>query len=106
MVSDHRCGEALAYLQRTDEEAAELKVQVERKAYLVELARKKAYLAAAGTIEQRKAIAETSQEVGDATDNWLAALLEFEKVKGHRTTEILIVDVWRTASANRRTGNI
>lgn len=106
MVSDERCGRALHYLSSTDEDAAELKTQVARMEYLVDLARKKEFLIAEGNIETRKALAETSESVTSAQDNYLQALLSFEKIRAKRTTEALIVDTWRTVSANQRSGNV
>jgi hypothetical protein len=106
VVTDEKCGESLFYLQSTDDDAAELKVEVERKSYLLELSRKREFLKAMGTIEQKKAEAEVSSSVRDAMDEYLQAMLEHEKVKARRITAALVVEVWRTSSANRRVGNI
>jgi hypothetical protein len=106
MIADEKCGESLHFLQSTDDEAAELKVQVERKAYILELSRKREFIKATGNIEQRKAEAELTPSVGGAMDEYLQAMLEHEKVKARRITAALIVEVWRTSSANRRVGNI
>ena len=106
MIEDERCGKALHYLEHTDEDAAELKVQVSRKEYLLDLARRKVYLTAAGNIEERKAWAEMSDTVKAAHEEYIQAMLEHEKVKAKRLTEALIVEVWRTASVNRRVGNV
>jgi hypothetical protein len=106
VIADEKCGEALFFLQSTDDEAAELKVQVERKSYLLELSRKKEFLKVTGSIEQRKAEAELANPVRNAMDEYLQAMLEHEKVKARRITAALVVEVWRTSSANRRVGNI
>jgi hypothetical protein len=106
MISDERCGKALTYLANTDEDAAELKVVVARKEYLLELARKSVYLNSEGTVENRKAKAELSNEVGFAMDEYLEAMLSHEKVKAKRLTEALIVETWRSVNANRRVGNV
>ena len=106
MISDERCAKALHYLATTDEDAAELKTQVARMEYLVDLARKKEFLIAEGNIETRKALAETSENVKLAQDNYLQALLSFEKIRAKRVTEALICEVWRSVSANRRQGHV
>jgi hypothetical protein len=116
MISDERCSKALHYLATTDEDAAELKTQVARMEYLVELARKRGFLMAEGSlllmaegsisIEARKALAEVSDNVKQAQENYLSALLSFEKIRAKRVTEALIIETWRTVSANQRSGNI
>ena len=106
MIADERASKALHYLASTDEDAAELKTQVARMEYLVDLARKKHFLLAEGNIETRKALAESSEPVKQAQENYLVALLSFEKIRAKRVTEALIVDTWRTCSANARSGNI
>jgi hypothetical protein len=106
MISDERCGKALTYLANTDEDAAELKVVVARKEYLLDLARRKMFLSTSGSIELRKAQAETTKEVGSAMDEYLEAMLVYEKVKAKRLTEALIVETWRSVNANRRVGNV
>jgi hypothetical protein len=106
MISDERCGKALTYLASTDEEAAELKVSVARKEYLLDLARRKVFLSSAGNIEERKAQAEMSSDVGSAMDEYLQSMLEHERVKAKRLTEALVVETWRSVNANRRIGNV
>jgi hypothetical protein len=106
MISDDRCSKALTYLAQTDETAAELKTQVARKEYLLDLARRKMFLGFSGSIEARKAQAEISKMVGEAMDEYLQAMLEHERVKSKRLTEALVVETWRSVNANRRIGNI
>jgi hypothetical protein len=106
MISDDRCSKALTYLAQTDEEAAEAKVSVARKEWLLEFSRKKMFLLCEGSVEKRKAEAELTSEVGVAMENYLQAMLAHEKVKAKRLTEALIVETWRSVNANRRTGNI
>jgi hypothetical protein len=106
VIADERCAKALHYLASTDEDAAELKTQVARMEYLVDLARKKEFLIAEGNIEVRKALSESSENVKQAHENYLTALLSFEKIRAKRVTEALIVETWRSVNANRRVGNI
>jgi transcription elongation GreA/GreB family factor len=106
VIDDTRLSGALELLSSTDEEAAELKVNAMRKEYLVDLKRKQMFLSSEGNIETRKALAESSREVQDSITVYLDATVEFEKLKAKRTTEALIVEVWRTQSANQRQGNV
>lgn len=106
MISQERLEKALTFLAETDQEAAELKVQVERKDYLVELVRKRLFAEATGNIEERKAEAELSPETQESHEEYLQAMLEWEKLKAKRTTEELVVEVWRSLEASRRQGRI
>lgn len=106
MITDARLQRALTYLAETDEPAAELKADVSRKEYLCKLARSKEFLIAAGPVEQRKATAEVSDSVQRAEGEYTDAVVAFEKVRAKRTTEELIVEVYRTVSANRRQGQV
>lgn len=106
MISEERLEKALRFLAETDESAAELKVQVERKNYLVDLSRRRGFKLSEGNIEERKAIAEMSDETKEAFNEYLSAMLEWEKLKAKRATEELIVEVWRSLEASRRQGRI
>ena len=104
MISDERMEKSLRFLAETDEQAAELKVMVSRKEYVVDYCRRTEFLKETGNIEERKAKAETTNRVTIASDSYLTAMLDWEKLKAKRATEELIVEVWRTLSANRRQG--
>jgi hypothetical protein len=97
---------ALAFLATTDEKAAELKTQSLRMEYVVDLARKRIFLTENGSIEQRKALAETHPDVQEAIGNYLDSVAEYEKVKAKRATEELVIEAWRSVNANLRRGNI
>ena len=106
VISDEKLSDALEYLSRTDEESAELKAAVSRAEFLAKRIRAKQFLLNEGSVELRKAKAETSNEVGDADTVLSDAIVAFEKIRAVRETKSLIVDVWRTLQANRRVGNI
>lgn len=106
MITDDRLQRALHYLAETDSPAAEMKADVARKEYLCKLARSRGFLSASGSVELRKAEAEVSKGVQDAEQDLADSIVAFEKVKAKRATEELIVEVWRSLSANRRAGNI
>ena len=73
MISEERLEKALRFLAETDETAAQLKVQVERKNYLVDLSRRRGFKLSEGNIEERKAIAELSDDTKRAFDEYLEA---------------------------------
>ena len=105
MISDTRLEQAMHYLATTDAESAELKGNVARAEYICKSARARAFLMAdecRKNVESRKADAETSQLVKEAEESYAEAVVAFEKVRAKRTTETLIVEVWRSLQANRR----
>lgn len=107
IVTDERCQKAIDYLVKTDEESAELKTDVARKEYALDLAKKRMYLESEGkNVEERKATAEISMDVQLSVEAHLKAMVTFEKVKARRVTAALIVDTWRSVNANRRSGNV
>ena len=106
MISDDRLQQALTYLAETDEQAALLKTDVERKHWLMKKVESMIYLHSDGAVEKRKATAKVSSEVEQATNDWLEALAESEKVINKRKTESLITEIYRTESANRRAGGV
>lgn len=106
MVSDERMEKALKYLATTDEEAAEAKTQVSRAEYLAKRVRAREFLLAEGNVEHRKALAETSPGAVVADESLANAILAYEKLRAKRTTEELVIEVWRSVGANRRAGNI
>ena len=106
MISEERLEKALRFLAETDEQAAEAKVSVSRREYVVDLYRRQMFLTETGNIEERKAKAETSSSVGNAMDQYLDTMLSWEKLKAKRATEELIVEVWRSLEASRRQGRI
>lgn len=105
-VSDERMEKALIFMAQTDNDAAVLKADVERAEYRCKLARAREFMEAEGSVEARKAAAESSKSVQDSEDTRYAAIVAFEKIKAKRATEELIIEVWRTCSANARRGNV
>lgn len=106
MITNDRLERALKYLAQTDETCASAKAEVERCAYRCKHARALEFQGADGSVEARKSSAETSQTVQTAEDNRIQAIITFEKLKAKRETESLVIDVWRSLNASRRTGNI
>lgn len=106
MISDERMEKALKYLASTDEEYAEKKTNVERQSWCLNQAKARVFQLTEGTIPDRKAVAELSGDVSEATESWLRAMLEAKKVEAKRQTEVLVIETWRSLNANRRQGNV
>lgn len=106
MISDDRLQKALTYLSQTDEEAANLKVELARTEYRCKLVRAQVFLESEGSVEAKKAKAEVSQLVQQAQEQEFKAMGAFEYVKAKRATEEWVVDIWRSIQANRRQGQM
>lgn len=106
MISDDRLSKALKYLAETDMEAAEKKADVERKEWLFKRYKALHFKLSEGTVADRTAKADTNEEVAFAAEQWFIAIRDSEAIRAKRQTEALIVEVWRTVSANQRRGNV
>lgn len=104
MISDERLSQAMKYLAETDKQCAELKAEVARKDYICKKTRARIFLLATGNNEERKAHAETSADTENVEFERYNTIAEFEKLRAKRETESLVIEVWRTLSANRRQG--
>ena len=104
MITDKQAEDYLHKLVDTDEEAAELKVDVERQSYALKRVEAALYKTADGNIEERKAKAKTSEEYRAQEKTYFDAYLASEKMNNQRKSWVLILDVYRTQCANRRQG--
>ena len=97
---------AVDYLVATDESAAKAKALV---AFLED--KKKTVKATImadldGSISSREVVAHASETYKQACEDYRDAVYEFELLKNRRKSAELVVEVWRTESANQRTGNV
>jgi hypothetical protein len=106
VISEERADKALEYLVGTDKEAAELKGQMLIKEQLCKVARAEAFRKATGSVESRKAEAETSIAVAAADGEFNEATVEYETVRNRRSTAVTIIDMYRTEEASRRQGHV
>ena len=102
MISEDRLEKAMVYLAHTDEEAAKAKALCKKLEKMERIIRGEAFLRAAGTVAEREAKAVTSvqyrEHVSYAENCWADDALLDNK----RHTEEVIIDIWRTMSANLR----
>lgn len=92
----------MTYLAETDEKAAQLLAEMERAEFKAKATRDAVFLYATGTVAERTAIAGDSVEYKAAMADYFVTVQEYNTTKNKRTTETLIVDVWRSLNANRR----
>ena len=102
MITEERLEKAMIYLAHTDEEAAKAKALCKKLEKIERIIRGEAFLRANGTVAEREAKAVTSEQykehVAYAENCWVDA----ELLDNKRHTEEVIVDIWRTMSANLR----
>ena len=89
-------------LAGTDEIYAHLKAEQERANIRCKRVRQRVFLGASGTVAERNAVAETDGSTEEADRIYCDAMEEFEKLKARRQREEIVIDVFRTLSANLR----
>ena len=106
MISDKRLETALTYLASTDWELADLKTSAERGEYIAKKTKAEVFQHSKGTVAERTAKAESSEEYAEAMGNYFKLRREALAIEYKRRTEHDIVEVWRSLNANRRVGNV
>lgn len=105
-LSDERAEKALRFLADTDEECAALRAETERAEFKAKAVRDAVLKRAEGTVADRTAFAGSCDEYRAAMDDYFDVLRRYEAMRNKRGTEAIVVDVWRSANANRRMGNV
>jgi hypothetical protein len=93
---------AMVFLGESDIPFAEAKTQLMRCEILCKRVRARIYIASMGSVENRKAEAESHKDVIDADDAYIAATLTFEGLKARRSRAEILIEVWRSVEASRR----
>jgi hypothetical protein len=106
MITEERCEKALRYLASTDEEAAELKADVDRSEFKAKVMKAAVFLHQEGTVAEREAKAMTAESVTAAYTRHFKAIRDYQAVANKRALQVLVVECWRTLQANRRVGNV
>ena len=90
------------FLAETDDSYAIAKADMLRSEILAKRARARVFVGSEGSVEARKAVAETHSEVTAADDELIRATLEFEGLRAKRQRAEIVIDVWRSLEASRR----
>lgn len=102
MVDEQQLERAMNYLAQTDADYAAEKAGLLRCEILCKRVRSRVLLTFDGSVEIRKAQAETHPEVIEADDALIKATETFEKLKARRQRAEIVVEVWRSLEASRR----
>lgn len=106
MISDEKLQKALHYLATTDETCAMargLMVGLEKQEKTILGVE---YGSATGTVGDRDAAARTSDQYREWREKYETAVVDYEILRNKRNTASVIVEVWRSENANRRSGNL
>lgn len=106
MISDDRAEKALRYLAETDLPCAEAKANAERMEFKAKAIRHALFLHSTGTVAERQAKAETDDAYEDAMGEYLKAMSEYSHMMNKRSTEMIVIDVWRSINASRRASHL
>ncbi len=98
--------QALNHLADTDQQIAALKTKHERDKRKAKRTWSSIYLRAEGSVEARKAYAETHEEYQRAIAAEMTSLLQFEQLRNQRDTDALIIDFWRSYQRAVREGDV
>ena len=104
MISDERMEKALHYFVDTDDSAARALALVKKLEDNKKTILGKEYLQAAGTVADRNSIASTSDVFQDYLEEIENAWADHKFLENKRATEKIVIDVYRTISANQRNG--
>jgi hypothetical protein len=104
LISNERAEQALRYLASTDESCAAAKANQERMEYKAKAVRQQVFLIEEGTVAERQAKAEVDHDHQNALEEYFDAMKTYSAINNKRETERIVLDTWRTISANRRSG--
>ena len=104
MIGDNTYEKALHFLAETDEEAAKEKVRAMELEDEIKATKAAVFQRVEGSVEARKAMAETHENVTATRKLYYDALLKWEHRANKRRTAERIIECWRSEQANRRQG--
>jgi hypothetical protein len=105
MIDEDRLQKALTYLATTDEPCAALRADMERTEFKAKAVRAAMIKHSSGSsASAREAEADASVEVSEAWEKHFKATHDYHAMANKRSTEVIIVDTWRSMNANRRQG--
>lgn len=106
IVSDHRLHLALTYLAETDELCARAKAFMDGLRDRLKTVEAIGYLKSSGAVKERESEARATGEYKAHLKDIEDATVDYEIMRLKRSTNALLVDVWRTCQSNRRAGII
>lgn len=106
ITNDARIQKALTYLSETDEPYAKARALVKGREQARKTVKAIGFMDAKGTMAEKEAAAYSTPEYLEIINKYEEAVYDEALMHNKRTTEALIIEVWRSENANRRSGNI
>lgn len=106
LINEDRLQKALIYLSTTDEPAAVLRADAERAEFKARAVKDTMFLHNDGTVAERSAKAGASDEYVQAMEDYFSALKLSDAMRNKRSTESVVVDVFRSLNSARTKGVI
>ena len=107
MITKDRLQAALTYLAETDEECAKFRSDHARAEFAAKSIKNTIFCAATGgSIADRTALAEVSDEYQQAKADEFQEFFNYEAMKNKRATQVIVIDTWRSLNAGRNKGQI
>jgi hypothetical protein len=107
VITEQRLEQALTFIAESDQQIGHWRAEVLRSEFLGKSAEALAFKSAAGTsAEERKQSAKLTPEVAEAWERHFKAVLEYEKLKAQRERQYIVIELYRTMSANLRRGQV
>ena len=105
-INKERAEGALNFLIESDEEFATAKTEAKRAELYLKKSKAARFLTSKGSVEARKALAETDGQTGMAERAWLEAEQDYETLRNRRDTATLVWEHWRSLLSARKQGTI
>lgn len=105
-LDEDRVEKALKYLAETDSKHAIAKAEMDSAEEYLKSVKGLCFLQASGTVAEREARAVSDPDYTTAISTWTDLVKKFKTLDNKRQTEIRMIEVWQTLSANRRKGNV
>lgn len=108
VVTDERLEQALKMIASTDIEIANARADVLRTEFLAKCSESLAYksMDSSLSVEDRKRAIPISMGVQEQHEKHWNAVTHYEALRAKREREYMVIELYRTASANQRRGNI
>ena len=104
MISNERVEKAMHYLVDTDDSSARALDLVKKLHSTEKTVLGYEYLKATGTVAEREATAATSNGYSEHLEKVEDAWADHKYLENKRATEKIVIDMYRTLSANQRNG--
>lgn len=106
MISQNRMEQSLTYLAQTDSDAAEAHAEYERSKEAAKSIFAVLVGSQTGTVAEKEAFAYEHEKYKKAKEMEFECLNAWQAIKNKRSTESILIEVFRTQEASRRKGNI